>query len=285
MDIPNFLYTQFPEGKELFDKINAGLLGIEKEKKEELFPKIQFAEAKEAVVLTLVVYRFLIYIQISSWRMLDISKAILKMWEDKNIASAFILLRSLYETVSVIFYTNMKLEGLIKAGEFKPIHNLIINLTYGTRIQDKIEEDVKIHLKRIKQGIGDYKDEAEIREVFTAKSVLTAIDKIVKVEPEHRNDYDHLSEYTHPNFDAMMGLYGKFKEDELTLTISNEKGLSEVNFQNFFSRFNTCIYMFMEAYNAILNKFNDITTIAIEDLKKSGREDKLYKLPIKLNEQ
>lgn len=275
MNVPKYLYDQFPEQTEIFNKIEIYLKVLEGEKKLELFPKIN-----EGVVLTKLVYRFLIYIQITLWRICDISKAILKSWEDKNISSSFILLRALYENVSVLFEALIRLEELITNKDFKGIHKLIFNLTYCTRLKSKIDDAVKMELQRNEKGIGDFKDEKEIREVYKAVQILDVMDAIVGFEPEHRNDYEQLCEYTHPNSEGMIGLYGKWK-DEFTLELSNDNGITEINVKNFFSRFFTCIDMFTFAHDGILQYFNDITKIAVEDLKGKGRDDEIYTLPIK----
>ena len=274
MNVPKYLYDEFPDKTELFDIIKISLSVLADEKKQELVPKIN-----NNVVLTKLVFRFLVYIQIALYRICDISKSILKSWEDKNISSAFILLRALYENISVIYETNLRLEKLIKKGDFILIHKLIYNLIYCSRNEKTIVDAVQIELERIKKGIGAFENEEEIRKVYTARQILDVMDAISKIEPEHKADYDRLCEYTHPNYDGMLGLYGMWK-DEFTLKISNENGVSEINVNNFFTRFNSSILMFIKAYDEILKKFNDITEIVNQKLKKDGRESEIYGPPL-----
>lgn len=273
MKVAKYLYEKFPDSQNVFNNITNSLNILEKNRMQILYPKINKYN------VTRPMFRFVVYIQIVLWRILDMSEEILNCWENKHPSSAFVLLRSLYENSSVIYYANNKLEKLLNENNFHEIQNLIINLTYATRIAERIEDNVREQLQRIKDGVGDYSSEEEIRKVFTATNILTIIDEINKTLKYHRSDYDHLCEYSHPNYDGLMGLYGNFK-NTFTIELSREKGISQTNVINFFSRFDISLDLFLRGYDGMAKKLNEINQLAIEDLKRSGRSTDLYENPI-----
>ena len=273
MKIAVYLFQMFPNFKGLFNRIEITLKVLEDHKQNTLFPRIKTEVTTKNV--TKLVYRFIVFKQTVLWRIIDVSKAILICWENKNVASAFILLKSLYETVSVIYYANLKLDRLISEKDIRVLHKFIVKLTHGTRVKSEIDNIVKEQLKRIQDGEGDFTDEDEIREVFSATNILTVIDSISKINPNHREDYDHLSEYSHPNYKALLGLYANYKDD-LTIELDNENAINEINIKNFFSRFSMSLDLFLDGYDGIVKKVDEINTIALEDLKNKGKSTETY---------
>lgn len=158
--------------------------------------------------------------------------SILTCWENKQISSAFVLLRTLNENTSVIYDAIKRLDGLIEQKDFCKIYKLIFNLQYGTRIKERIEQAVEDESKD--DNIIDIeREKLEIREAYTAQQILNVLDRISQDVPKHREIYEYLCEYVHPNWDGLMGLYCIW-EDKLTVNISNENSFNEETAIRFF---------------------------------------------------
>ena len=77
MDIPDYLYKQFPSFKKSYNNIQIHLKTLEQCKLNKLFPK------QNNIILTRVVYLFAIYNQIVLHRVIDLSKSIIHAWKNK----------------------------------------------------------------------------------------------------------------------------------------------------------------------------------------------------------
>lgn len=93
--------------------------------------------------------------------------------------TALMDVRSIYETVACFLHFEAKLDDLLKEGDLQKIHDFVQTRSFSTRLEHLIE----------KVGTKDVQ----------AISVLTQIDRMAKIRPNTREEYDHLSEYTHPN--------------------------------------------------------------------------------------
>ena len=131
--IPDSLIELAPSIKETFLSIEASIIVLKDYRLKKLYPA-----SKPLTPRT--VFRFQIYQQVVLHRIVDLSCSIINCWENKQISSAFVLLRTLNENTSVIFDANRRLTGLIEKNDFKSIYKLIFNLQYGTRIKERIEQ-------------------------------------------------------------------------------------------------------------------------------------------------
>lgn len=270
MKVPDYLYDSFPELENTFEQIRIHLLTLEKSKLNELYPK------QNNIVLARTVYQFAVYNQTVLHRVIDLTENILNSWESKNISSAFVLLRALDENVSVIFDGNVRLEKLITKKDFIGIYKLIFNLQYGTRIKERIKNALEME-KGLRESDEALKvTDEEIEQAYTAQQILNVMDRISKIFPRKREIYEYLCEYSHPNYDGLMGLYG-YWENKFTVKLSRERGVSKENVSKFFMSLEFFLKMFIEGHDGIIKKFNDITELSNEDLKSKGRSNEIYK--------
>jgi len=269
MRVSRYLYESFHEFSETFDEIEIYLAALDKSKLSVVYPKVN------KTILPRTVFRFLVYNQIVLHRVIGLSQSILQAWESKNVPTAFVLLRTLYENTSVVFDANLRLIDLIAQKDFDGIYKLIFNLQHGTRVKERIKGAVTSEMKT--EGTEDQQkaSEKELEEVYTAQQILNVMDRISKVFPDHRMIYESMCEYSHPNHDALMGLYGKWK-DKFTIEISESNGITKVNVSKFFWAFAYSLRMFVDGYDATLNKFNDIIELSNEDLIRQGRDTAGY---------
>lgn len=265
--IPDSLIELAPSIKDTFISIEASIIVLKDYRLKKLYPS-----SKPLTPRT--IFRFQIYQQVVLHRIVDLSCSIINCWENKQISSAFVLLRTLNENTSVIYDANQRLTGLIEKKDFENIYKLIFNLQYGTRINERIEQAVEDESKD--DSIQDVeKVKLEIREAYTAQQILNVLDRISKDIPKHREIYEYLCEYAHPNWDGLMGLYCKWK-DKFTINISNDNSFNEETATRFFQTMDMFLKMFIDGYDGIIKKYPEITKLSVEDLKKQGRDTSSY---------
>ena len=110
---------------------------------------------------------------------------------------ALTCIRAVYETVATFLGFEIALEKLILAGDLEEVHQFMKNKTYATRLDHLIDMT---------------EDKAT-----KATSALTMIDKMVRIRPSVRDEYDHLCEYAHPN---VFGSYLYFARDNANADVT-----------------------------------------------------------------
>ncbi|MBU1100138.1 MAG: hypothetical protein KKA84_07015 [Bacteroidetes bacterium] len=269
MNIPTELYELLPSDKECLQSVDRRLSLIDGHKVKNVYPN---EIGKPLTPRT--VFRFQVYLQVVLHRVHDLSNSIINCVKNKQVASAFILLRALNENTSVIYDANRRLDVLISSGDFKSIFKLIFNLQYGTRIPDRIDEAVEDEGKKCEEATSKYSDN-DVREAFTAQQILNVLDRISKDIPAHRGIYEYLCEYAHPNYDGLMGLYTKWI-DKFSVEISTDISYTEHTVSRIFVSLDIFLGMFIEGHNGIVNKYPEIKTLSIEDLKQQGEDISAY---------
>lgn len=115
-------------------------------------------------------------------RAVDLSKNGLSLYLDKHYLSAAILIRSLMETTSLVFYVQKKVNQVVESKNIGDIDDFLMKGIFGSRITD---------------------DE------YKSINILTAIDYTAKTFNMFRNMYDELCEYAHPNWLGVSSIYSK----------------------------------------------------------------------------
>jgi len=108
--------------------------------------------------------------------------------ENNQIVSSTLLIRGLFETVSVIGFAYYKILSFNKDKDMDKFNESISRILFGSR------------------------DESTDH---TSINILSMIDKIDKDYPGYRFSYDRLSELCHPNFKGASLLYGTPIENEI----------------------------------------------------------------------
>ncbi|MFC2103369.1 hypothetical protein ACFLSS_03080, partial [Bacteroidota bacterium] len=179
------------------------------------------------------------------------------------------------ENASGIFDANTRLDLLIKNNDFESIYKLIFNLQYGTRLKEIIEERIEKEVNYREDYTNLEKEKLEIREAYTAQQVLSVMDRISKYFPRHRDIYEYLCEYAHPNSSGLEGLYCNW-ENNYTVNITNDNAYTEDVAKRFFGSLSIFLNIFCEGYDGLLRKSPAITRISIEYMKKNGHDTKMY---------
>jgi len=125
-------------------------------------------------------------------RNLELSDAFIDAFNAHLFAPLFVLSRAMLETGCIAFDAWVRLEDMIESGDV-------------SRIPDFDE-----HLMRVLLGSRTPTDGSNPNK-YPAPNVLSIIDRLERQGSfSHlRDHYDHLSEYAHPNFPGLLGLYSE----------------------------------------------------------------------------
>jgi len=270
-DIPEQFYEKYPELEDVFIEITSSIKALNISRVEKVYPNETGKPLRP-----LVPFLFLVYLQVVLNRVVEVSESIIYSVSNDNLASAFILLRALNENSALILDGYIRLEKILKEEDLQKVYEFIMNLQYGTRLKNIINKHVK---EKAKFKDDSYYTEEKIKEIFTSQQILSVIDRLSKYIPDLRERYDHLCEYTHPNYDGLMGLYCNW-EDIATANISKSINVSKTNIKNIFYSFRLFLKMFVDGYDSILKSLPRITELAISDLKTKGEDTSSYENPI-----
>jgi hypothetical protein len=141
------------------------------------------------------------FIQLTIHRAVDLFEALSVSWESSKPSVAFVLARAIIENAATIFDLQDQIEKHTKLGEFTEIH-----------------EAVQVRL------MGGRDKESPI----LVPNILNAIDKADKKYKTFREHYELMSEFAHPNYSGMHGLYGKIDRERLTFHIKGESGINDI---------------------------------------------------------
>ena len=166
-NFPKNVLEASPELLVTFDSIWAHYQGIQQSLLKEIYPNCK-------PVTPRVVWSCQIYLQLVFYRTVDMTGAMLKCWEDVQIAPAFVLLRALVENAAVLYDARNEIKRLLQEGSFKNVYTYIDTLIFCNRI-DK-------------------------NSPYKAINILTVLDHIDREIPDFRTGYERLCEYAHPNF-------------------------------------------------------------------------------------
>jgi hypothetical protein len=116
------------------------------------------------------------------YRITELADSACILYEQEKVVSAFVMTRSLMETVAMLYWLYGKINRVVSSNELGEIDNFLMRATFGGR---------------------------EIPEPMTAFNVLDAIDEMTKQFSGYRKLYDRLSEIAHPNWLGVHGAYAQ----------------------------------------------------------------------------
>jgi len=156
---------------------------------------------KEEGIKPKIVWKYEMYNEISLHRVIDFTYNFSKSWNDEFIGVCYNSVRSIYENTAYVYDMQIRIQKLIDAEKYEDINDLINNRIFGTTLKDDFPDITKI---------------------------MSVIDTVTKDFPPFRDTYERLSQYCHPNYSAMMGLYTSL-DNYPSATINRVLGLSESN--------------------------------------------------------
>jgi len=159
--------------------------------------------AKGNPPMPLVILKLKSYAQASLHRIIDLSIESCNAWEKGIPAVSFLLTRSALEIASYIFDFTNQVDQLIEERKFEEINDMIHKIMYGER---------------------------KSSELPVIDNVLNVMDRISKIIPLYRSNYESLSSFCHPNYSAIGMLYSKQNMEEFYFEIDRKFGVREDTF-------------------------------------------------------
>lgn len=199
--------------------------------------------AKGNPPMPLTVWKLKSYAQTSLHRTLDLTIESCKAWENEVPAVAFLLTRSVIETVAYIFDFSNQVKPLVDEGKFVEINDLINKLKYGEKIVPNLP---------------------------AIDNVLTVMDRIKKIIPDFRKNYENISSFCHPNYSAIGMLYSLQDMEEYCFEIDKKYGVRK----DFFSIIITFLYTSLELQKLSLNRleiiYSELEKLDAKEYEKKG---------------
>ncbi|HBY61246.1 MAG TPA: hypothetical protein DEH78_15605 [Solibacterales bacterium] len=127
-------------------------------------------------------FKALIYREALIWRMAELVRGAYEDFEKDRLANAILLTRAAVETSSGLWYLCAKIDAALKAKAVGDIDDYLIRLAIGSRTDPVMPQAI---------------------------SVMTFIDRVEKDVEGFRQQYDLLSEFSHPNWAGTALLYSK----------------------------------------------------------------------------
>lgn len=161
-----------------------------------------------------VVWKLETYTQGLVWRSVALGDGVCLSWSNGNHLSAAILARSVIESAAMAWLFRNQLSKAVETGDIEEIDRVAMSRVFSTRLQ----------------GFADG---------FTkAPNILSLIDKLDKEfmhapkERMIRNTYDYLSEFVHPNWSSVTGLFGELDKDRKDMAFGDKRHAAEKTFRH-----------------------------------------------------
>jgi hypothetical protein len=132
-------------------------------------------------------YNTLVYREVSARRFLELCRNAISNYENDNFVTAVVLTRAALETTAALWYLKIKIETVLKTGTLADIN------------------DIRDCLNRLMLGGKTFPNPRVPKPI----NVLDFVDKLDKSFKGYRQQYDALSEVTHPNWAGTLLPYSK----------------------------------------------------------------------------
>lgn len=191
------------------------------------FPAIEMKPGAKLVQLVAVWKGALAY------RLVDIADASLDLFESGRLVPGCILARSALETVAGLHMLNKRISEVTEVEQLDELVNFLMQAAFGSR------------------------DESSN---FKALNVLTMLGHLNKKYQGSQDQYDHLSEYTHPNLKGGLMAYSDIDLKTLSVELGiNPGGLPIVDFG--LGELELIVAIGVDEYNAIEQDTGDFEEI------------------------
>ena len=166
----------------------------------------------------------LVYREVLIWRMTELSRSAMENLEKENLSVAVTLIRAALETTAGLWYLKTKLDHAVTSQSQGDIDEYLMKLIMGTKTEPEMPQAI---------------------------NVLTFIDRINKDIEGFRGQYDHLSEFAHPNWAGTSLLYSKPDQKNLWTDFGkNIRGLNSTK-QAGALNLSVALMIFEKTYNRI----------------------------------
>jgi len=184
-------------------------------------------------------FKALLYREALIWRVTELAMAAFENFEANGLAAAILLTRAAVETTAALWYLCNKITSALKAGSLGDIDDYLMRLSLGSRVWEESPDPI---------------------------NVLTFVDCVNKTVEGFRQQYDSLSEYSHPNYSGTTGLYSK-NDTENILTdfgsnVRNTDGPKHIGVINL----SVALMMFHHTYNKLADVMSNFVALSEKNL-------------------
>lgn len=175
------------------------------------------------------------------WRVSDLSESAIRLIDNFNIVGAIIIIRSVIESVSLIYYLNTKVENSIEKKSIEGLDDNLMRLLMGGRLAESKTESI---------------------------NVLTLVDHLSKIAPGVRKYYDDLSEFAHPNWSGSLGSYGTINKEEMKIEFGILKDLNSYPYDIALNSLVASLGAFRIFYNDLADLIPEFSKLCDKSLEK-----------------
>src|SRR5690625_34690 len=198
---------------------------------------------KEISAISKLPFKVIALVHALHHRAMDLAKSSYEQYEQKSFLSSAILIRSLMETVALVFLLYKKLHQVNEEKKIGEIDEFLMNSTFGGRTEDS---------------------------TLTSPNILTAMDHTNKKYDKFRQMYDSLSEFVHPNWFGTSGLYSKLDDDEIGAMkgkVSFGKNVNSEAPKFILAPYFTALVVLRITFSDLAKNFDEFIKIAEDDIK------------------
>lgn len=171
------------------------------------------------------------YIQLAVHRVYDLAVQSTNAWNNEVPIVAFLLTRAIYENTAYMYDLSKKILMYYEADNYTEIHKLILNRLVGNRLNSASPQIV---------------------------NVLTVNDSVAKEIPDYKEFYDFISDFCHPNYSGMHGIYGKLDKENARLFVDKKYGYTEETFSFIITGLITSLEIFYTSVKNLLNNMDEL---------------------------
>jgi hypothetical protein len=212
---------KFPSFSKWIDELNNIFPSLEKR-------KINRVSPRGNPIIPKVVWKFQVYLQLSIYRVTDLCLESCQAWQREKPAVSFLLMRSLMENAAVIYDMALKTKMYLGENDLDKISDLIDNRAFGTKLFENMPKTINL---------------------------LTAIDNVTKKDKGFRPTYEFISEFCHPTYSSLTGLYGKLNKEGIYFDVGNKWGTTEAVFAFFIDGLTSSMIVFVRGIEMIEDLF------------------------------
>ena len=136
------------------------------------------------------------------YRIVELGEVSVDLYERRLPVSAFLITRSAMETTAILYWLYEKLTKAVENNNKEEVSQFLDKAMLGSK--NKLSP-------------------------LDSYNSLTAIDKVEKIHEGFRENYDSLSETSHPNWQGLLCPYGKIDEDKKCLRLENNSQRLPIN--------------------------------------------------------
>jgi hypothetical protein len=171
------------------------------------------------------------YIQIAIHRVYDLANECTRAWSNEIPVVSFILLRAIYENTAYMYDLSRKILLYYEKNDYREMYKVIVNRLTGSKLGTNVHQ---------------------------ITNVLTAIKTVTKEVPDFREFYDFISEFCHPNYCGMQGIYGKLDRENVRLFVDKKYGYNEETFFFILNGLTTSLGIFYISTKNLLNNIDEL---------------------------